>query len=136
MFTASALPSLKSGLPLAGAAGRIKASAQAVPLARKPHTLYEVLRVKQTASAMEIKTAYRSLAKQYHPDASAGMSGASGPDFIEINRAYSTLSDPTERARYDISIGVAARRYRASAETVGDFEGRFRVRRWETDQCW
>ncbi|KAF3783842.1 Chaperone protein [Nymphaea thermarum] len=135
MFTSAAIPALKSGLPFAGVAGRIKASAQAAPLARKPHTLYEVLRVKQTASAMEIKTAYRSLAKRYHPDASPGSSGASGQDFIDINQAYATLSDPAERARYDLSIGVATWRCRGSPE-VGDFEGRFRVRRWETDQCW
>ncbi|WOL12083.1 chaperone protein dnaJ 11, chloroplastic-like [Canna indica] len=85
-------------------------------------SMYEVLRVRETATAGEIKAAYRSMAKQFHPDVAAGRGG---DHFMEIHRAYEALSDPAARARYDISIG----RWRPGAE-------RLRSRRWETDQCW
>ncbi|KAL5972345.1 hypothetical protein ACLOJK_041598 [Asimina triloba] len=90
---------------------------------RKPTNLYEILRVEETASPIEIKTAYRSLAKRFHPDA-----GSDGRDFMEIHEAYETLSDPTARALYDLSI--RRRRFR--------FRPGFRppTKRWETDQCW
>lgn len=88
-------------------------------------SLYEILRVERTASLNEIKTAYRSLAKVYHPD--ANRSSSDGRDFIEIRNAYATLSDPTARAVYDMSLGVRARRVRTRA---------YPIRRWETDQCW
>ncbi|KAJ8620254.1 hypothetical protein MRB53_028783 [Persea americana] len=92
---------------------------------RKAANLYEVLRIEKTASQTEIKTAYRNLAKRFHPDA-----GSDGRDFMEIHEAYSTLSDPTARSLYDRSIGSAGRfRFAAS-------ENRFQTRRWETDQCW
>ncbi|XXG72430.1 hypothetical protein AAC387_Pa07g1526 [Persea americana] len=91
---------------------------------RKAANLYEVLRVKKTASPIEIKTAYRSLAKRFHPDA-----GSDGRDFMEIHEAYATLSDPTARALYDHSIG-------SMRQFVEFAENRFRTRRWETDQCW
>ncbi|XP_043689581.1 chaperone protein dnaJ 11, chloroplastic [Telopea speciosissima] len=95
--------------------------------------LYEVLRVKETASQVEIKTAYRSLAKLYHPDAASSDSDAR--DFIEIHNAYSTLSDPTARARYDLSIAVRRRRFSSSSSASPGFVVD-RTRRWETDQCW
>ncbi|KAF3796823.1 Chaperone protein dnaJ 11 [Nymphaea thermarum] len=114
----------------------IAASAQVAPVASKPPSLYEVLRVKETASVVEIKAAYRSLAKRLHPDAAGGGSDDSVSGFIEIHRAYATLSDPAERARYDLSIGVGAWPSAASPHNGGGFGGRFQTRRWETDQCW
>ncbi|GAV74786.1 DnaJ domain-containing protein [Cephalotus follicularis] len=95
-------------------------------------SLYEVLRIRRNATPTEIKTAYRSLAKMYHPDLS-GPGGSDGRDFMEIHNAYETLSDPAARAMYDLSIGVG----------IGPDIGRARSgfgfypsRRWETDQCW
>ncbi|KAK9156394.1 hypothetical protein Sjap_003874 [Stephania japonica] len=109
------------------------AVAAAATAAAAAGDLYEVLRVKRDATAVEIKKAYRHLAKTFHPDvARAASSGSDGFDFIEIHNAYETLSDPMARARYDDSIGVDGRlRFE---EAAGMAIGRWR--RWETDQCW
>ncbi len=61
---------------------------------------YEVLGVSKTASADEIKKAYRSLAKKYHPDMNPGDKEAE-VKFKEANEAYEVLSDADKRAKYD-----------------------------------
>jgi molecular chaperone DnaJ len=61
---------------------------------------YEVLGVARGASADEIKSAYRRLARRYHPDVNPG-DGEAEDKFKEIGAAYSVLSDPDRRARYD-----------------------------------
>ena len=61
---------------------------------------YKILGVKRAASAAEIKSAYRRLARERHPDVNKG-SAASSREFALIARAYRVLSDPHERARYD-----------------------------------
>ena len=60
---------------------------------------YEVLGVDKNASADEIKKAYRSLAKKYHPD--VNKEPGAEEKFKEINEAYDTLSDDSKKARYD-----------------------------------
>jgi len=60
---------------------------------------YEILGVPRTASIDDIKTAFRKLARLYHPDVSKEPD-AEGK-FKEINEAYGVLSDPQKRARYD-----------------------------------
>ena len=60
---------------------------------------YEVLGLQKGASADEIKKAYRSLAKKYHPD--VNKEPGAEEKFKEINEAYDTLSDPDKKARYD-----------------------------------
>lgn len=66
---------------------------------------YETLGVSKTASADELKSAYRRLAKQYHPDLYAGKPETEKKQaeekFKEINHAYDVLSDPQKRAAYD-----------------------------------
>jgi len=64
---------------------------------------YKILGVKQTASRAEIKSAYRKLARQRHPDVNRD-SEAAGRDFAVLSKAYQILSDPQERAYYDEQI--------------------------------
>jgi molecular chaperone DnaJ len=61
---------------------------------------YEVLSVARDASGQEIKSAYRRLAVQYHPDRNPGDPGAE-EKFKEAAEAYAVLSDSDKRSRYD-----------------------------------
>lgn len=61
---------------------------------------YEVLEVDTSVSSEELKRQYRKLAKKYHPDLNSGSEEAA-EKLKEVNEAYSILSDPDKRARYD-----------------------------------
>lgn len=61
---------------------------------------YEVLSVTRTATEQEIKSSYRKLAMQYHPDRNPGNAEAE-EKFKECTEAYSILMDADKRARYD-----------------------------------
>lgn len=61
---------------------------------------YDVLGVSRSASDADIKTAYRKLAKQFHPDKNAGDEKAADK-FKEIGEAYAVLNDPEKRKVYD-----------------------------------
>ncbi len=65
----------------------------------KKRDYYEVLGVSKTASLQEIKTAYRRLAKKYHPDVSSEANAQE--KFKEVSQAYQILSDPEKRQKYD-----------------------------------
>jgi len=67
---------------------------------------YETLGLKRGASAQDIKSAYRKLAMQYHPDRNPGDEAAE-QRFKEINEAYEVLKDDQKRAAYD-QFGHAA----------------------------
>jgi DnaJ-domain-containing protein 1 len=61
---------------------------------------YQVLGVKETAAASEIKSAYRKLARKHHPDVNRGSEKAAR-EFALLSLAYHTLIDPQERAFHD-----------------------------------
>ena len=60
---------------------------------------YALLGVPPDATTAQIKSAYRKLAKQYHPDVNDSPDAAER--FREITEAYDTLTDPDRRRRYD-----------------------------------
>jgi molecular chaperone DnaJ len=65
----------------------------------KDKDYYSILGVSKDASIEEIKKAYKTLAKKYHPDLAG--EGADPEKFKEISNAYSVLSDSTKRKQYD-----------------------------------
>lgn len=90
---------------------------------------YAVLGVTKGVSDKDLKKAYRKLARQYHPDQNPGDKAAE-EKFKEIGEAYSVLSDPDQRKKYDALRAMAAGgpRFRAGGSRQGtpaDFEDAF-----------
>jgi molecular chaperone DnaJ len=86
---------------------------------------YEVLGVTRTATEVELKSSYRKLALQYHPDRNPGDKKAE-EKFKEAAEAYAVLADPNKRAAYDrfghAGVGAAAGAGAGfDPETFGDF---------------
>uniref|UniRef100_A0A5B7BU03 J domain-containing protein n=1 Tax=Davidia involucrata TaxID=16924 RepID=A0A5B7BU03_DAVIN len=98
-------------------------------------SFYELLGISETGTLVEIKQAYKQLARKYHPDVSP-------PDrvdeytqrFIRVQEAYETLSDPRQRALYDrdmargLHLAFSARRLYQSDEQMEE--------RTEWKSCW
>jgi molecular chaperone DnaJ len=61
---------------------------------------YKVLKISPKASTAEIKSAYRRLAREMHPDVNGGTEDATR-EFALLAKAYEILSNPQERAHYD-----------------------------------
>jgi hypothetical protein len=64
---------------------------------------YKILGIRRTASRSEVKSAYRKLARERHPDVNGGSENASR-EFALLSKAYRVLSDPQERAYYDQQV--------------------------------
>ena len=77
---------------------------------------YDILGVSKTATADEIKKAYRTLAFKYHPDRNPGNAEAE-EKFKQISAAYDVLSDESKRRQYD--MGYSTDSY-SSSQTTGN----------------
>ena len=88
-------------------------------MAESKRDYYEVLGVSRNASDAEIKKAYRTLAKKYHPDMNPGDKEAE-KKFKEASEAYAVLSDADKRRQYD-QFGHAA--FEGGAGGAGGFGG-------------
>ena len=88
-------------------------------------THYETLGVKPDVGMAELKTAFRVLAKKWHPDVSRELTATD--KFKEISLAYEILSDPTKRAQYDFSLRRPEQPQNDLVSTVfSDFEDMFK----------
>lgn len=81
---------------------------------------YQILGVSRSASADEIRSAYRKLALKYHPDRNPDNKQAEDK-FKEMNEAYQVLSDPQKRTRYD-QLGSAYSNYERGGGQPGGFD--------------
>jgi molecular chaperone DnaJ len=88
-------------------------------------TLYDTLGVKKSASADEIKKAYRKLARQYHPDRNPGDNDAE-ERFKEVQTAYDVLGDDEKRKQYD-RFGTANGRPGPGGQNVNFDFGNFDI---------
>mmetsp|Transcript_34728 Transcript_34728/g.73973 ORF Transcript_34728/g.73973 Transcript_34728/m.73973 type:complete len:457 (-) Transcript_34728:85-1455(-) len=79
---------------------------------------YNILGVSRSADKAEIKSAYRKLAKKFHPDANPGKDTTT--EFQEVNRAYEILSDEDKRKKYDM-FGEAGVGSSAASEGGGPY---------------
>jgi curved DNA-binding protein len=77
---------------------------------------YTILGVSKSASAEEIKKAYRKLALKYHPDHNKGDKGAEAK-FKDLSEAYAVLSDPEKKKQYDM-FGAEGFQNRFSQEDI------------------
>ena len=82
-----------------------------------PKDYYAILGVSHAADSATIHSAFRTLARQYHPDAG---SGSSISRFREALEAYHALSDPRRRRQHDLDLGKSVEPERAMAETLFD----------------
>ncbi len=81
---------------------------------------YKILGVDKNAGEKEIKSAFRKLARKYHPDVNPDNPQAEAR-FKEINEAYEVLSDPDKRAKYD-QLGSEWQRWQQTGGRPGDFD--------------
>jgi molecular chaperone DnaJ len=84
---------------------------------------YRVLGVSDTASAKDIKSAYRKLSRQYHPDANSG-DAAAEERFKEVSAAYDVVGDAERRKEYDEirRLGPGAAGFPGGGSSGGGFQ--------------
>ncbi|MBD1995702.1 J domain-containing protein [Leptolyngbya sp. FACHB-541] len=71
------------------------------------NSYYGLLGLPPSASAQQIRRAYRELSKLYHPDTTTLPAAVAIAKFQELNEAYATLSSPERRFAYDLKIGYS-----------------------------
>jgi curved DNA-binding protein len=81
---------------------------------------YKILGVNRNADEKELKRVFRKLAQQYHPDKNPGDKAAEAK-FKEINEAYTVLSDPEKRSKYD-RFGAQWEQYERAGGRTEDFD--------------
>jgi curved DNA-binding protein len=81
---------------------------------------YKILGVDKSASDKDVKSAYRKLARKYHPDVNPGNPQAEAR-FKEINEAYEVLGDSQKREKYD-RLGMNWHRWQQSGQPGGGFD--------------
>jgi len=64
-------------------------------------TYYEILKISETANEEQIKTAFRKLAREFHPDVAQGDKAAAEEKFKAVNEAFEVLGDPQKKSIYD-----------------------------------
>lgn len=72
-------------------------------------SLYDVLGLLPTATLEELRSAYRQLARRYHPDVSQAPKEVAEKQFIAVQEAYEVLQDPLKRALYDGAMAARPR---------------------------
>jgi curved DNA-binding protein CbpA len=70
-------------------------------------TYYDLLDVHPSATAIEIRRAYRELSKKYHPDTTTLTTAVATSKFQALNEAYAAISHPERRLAYDLEIGYS-----------------------------
>lgn len=70
-------------------------------------THYDILEIKETASAEVVKGAYRFLSQKYHPDKNPANPAEAEAVFKRLNEAYSVLANPEKRRQYDRQLQLA-----------------------------
>ncbi|MCB0344437.1 MAG: J domain-containing protein [Bdellovibrionales bacterium] len=102
-------------------------------------TYYEMLGLERSASAAEIKAAYREIARIFHPDSNyysditeLGLSEADIRTFKDITAAYNTLIDPQKKAEYDRALPAEFRSWDDGDEP--DWETPEQYLRWHSKQ--
>ena len=97
---------------------------------------YKILGVEKNASEKEIKSAYRKLARKYHPDVNPGDKSAE-EKFKEVSEAYEVLSDKEKRAKYAsvwaiLGAGADGRTWRSRRGRTRRLHVRFQRVRWRS----
>jgi DnaJ-domain-containing protein 1 len=80
---------------------------------------YAILNLHPSASATEIRRAFRQLSKRYHPDTTTLPTAEATAKFQQLNEAYAILSNPEQRSLYDLKIGYFRRNV---PQTPSDWE--------------
>lgn len=82
--------------------------------------LYHVLGITNTATEEEIKKAYRTLSKKYHPDVNPGDSERE-ERFMEISEAYAILQNSQKRQEYDKMLMAEEKKYNSKKKEKKDY---------------